>query len=138
MKVAFITRSTLYSAPGGDTVQIEQTARELIAMDVEVDILLSNQTIPYEKYSLLHFFNITRPADILYHSKKAQKPFVVSTILCSYAEYDKNHRKGMGLLFTYLPGDSIEYLKTIARWLLGRDHLASVAYTWKGQRNSII
>jgi len=138
MKVAFITRSTLHSAPGGDTVQIEQTARELSAMGVDVDIWLSNQNIPYQNYSLLHFFNIIRPADILHHCKKAKKPFVVSTILCSYAEYDKNHRKGIGVLFTRLPGDSIEYLKTIARWLLGRDHLASLAYTWKGQRNSIV
>ncbi len=138
MKVAFITRSTLYTAPGGDTIQIEQTARELIAIGVDVNILLSNQNIPYEKYSLLHFFNIVRPADILYHCKKAKKPFVVSTILCNYEEYDKNHRKGIGILFTWLPGDSIEYLKTIARWLLGRDHLASLSYTWKGQRNSIV
>jgi glycosyltransferase involved in cell wall biosynthesis len=138
MKVAFISRSTLYSAPGGDTVQIEQTARELIAIGVDTDILLSNQNIPYKNYSLLHFFNIIRPADILRHCKKANKPFVVSTILCSYAEYDKNHRKGMHLLFSHLPGDSIEYLKTIGRWLLGRDHLASLSYTWKGQRNSIL
>jgi glycosyltransferase involved in cell wall biosynthesis len=138
MKVAFISRSTLYSAPGGDTVQIEQTARELTAMGVDTDILLSNQNIPYKNYSLLHFFNIIRPADILHHCKKAKKPFVVSTILCSYAEYDKNHRKGMHLLFSHLPGDTIEYLKTIARWVLGRDHLASLSYTWKGQRNSIV
>jgi glycosyltransferase involved in cell wall biosynthesis len=138
MKIAFITRSTLYSAPGGDTVQIEETARELGEMGVDTDIWLSNQTIAYDDYSLLHFFNIIRPADILYHSKKAQKPFVVSTILCNYSEYDKHHRKGLGSLFSYLPGDSIEYLKTIARWLLGRDQMTSLAYTWKGQRNSII
>ncbi len=58
--------------------------------------------------------------------------------MCSYAEYDKHHRKGIGALFTYLPADSIEYLKTIARWLLGKDHLSSLEYTWKGQRKSII
>ncbi len=138
MKVALITRSTLYTAPGGDTVQIEQTANELLEMGVCAEILLSNQKIRYDEYDLLHFFNIIRPADILHHCKKAKKPFVVSTILCDYSEYDKNHRKGMGLLFTHLPGDSIEYLKTIARWLLGRDHLASLSYTWKGQRNSIV
>jgi len=126
MRVAFITRSTLYSVPGGDTVQIV------------ANVLLSNERIDYERYNLLHFFNITRPADILYHSKKAGKPFVVSTILCNYSEYDKHHRKGIGALFSYLPPDSIEYLKTIARWLLGKDHLSSINYTWKGQRKSII
>jgi len=138
MRVAFITRSTLYSVPGGDTVQIVQTAQQLTSMGVEANVLLSNERIDYERYNLLHFFNITRPADILYHSKKAGKPFVVSTILCNYSEYDKHHRKGIGALFSYLPPDSIEYLKTIARWLLGKDHLSSINYTWKGQRKSII
>jgi len=138
MKVAFITRSTLYTVPGGDTVQVVQTARHLAAMGVDTEILLSNEAIAYDQYDLLHFFNIIRPADILYHSKKAKRPFVVSTILCSYAEYDKHHRKGIGALFSYLPADSIEYLKTMARWLLGKDHLSSLEYTWKGQRKSII
>ncbi|MDP9079234.1 MAG: glycosyltransferase family 4 protein [Bacteroidota bacterium] len=138
MKIAFITRSTLYTVPGGDTVQVVQTAGQLTAMGIEVDIMLSKDTIAYEQYDLLHFFNIIRPADILYHSKKANKPFVVSTILCSYSEFDKNHRKGIGVLFTHLPGDSVEYLKTIARWVLGKDHLSSYDYLWRGQRNSII
>ena len=138
MNVAFITRSTLYRVPGGDTVQIVQTAKQLNTMGIDVEILLSNQQIDYKKYNLLHFFNIARPADILYHSKKAKKPFVVSTILCNYTEYDKQHRKGLGALFAYLPADGIEYVKTMARWLLGRDHLSSISYAWKGQRKSII
>ena len=138
MKVAFITRSTLFSIPGGDTVQIEQTARQLAKMGVSADVLLAHEQIPYHQYNLLHFFNITRPADILYHSKKARIPFVVSTILCNYSEYDKYHRKGLGTLFSFLSTDGIEYLKTMGRWVLGRDHLASLAYTWKGQRKSII
>lgn len=138
MKVAFITRSTLYSIPGGDTVQVMQTARQLVDLQIDVNIILSDKKINYTDYDLLHFFNITRPADILYHSKKSRKPFVVSTILCNYSEYDKHHRKGIGMLFSWLPGDSIEYVKTIGRWLLGKDHLSTISYTWKGQRNSII
>lgn len=138
MRVAFISRSTLFTIPGGDTVQMEQTARELRGLGVDVEILLSNSWIDYEKFDLLHFFNIIRPADILYHYRKAKKPLVISTILCNYEEYDKHHRKGVGILFKFLPGDSIEYLKTIARWVLGRDQLASPVYAWKGQRNSIV
>jgi len=139
LKIAFIARSTLYTVPGGDTVQVDQTARELVEIGVNAEVLLSNQVIDYGKYDLLHFFNITRPADIMYHSKKAKKPFVVSTILCNYGEYDKHHRKGFAsLIFNYLPADGIEYLKSIARWLLGKDHLVSLDYTWKGQRKSII
>eukprot|EP01037_Dinobryon_pediforme_P007089 gene7089-7153_t len=131
-------RSTLYTVRGGDTVQVLQTARQLSALRVDASILLSNEQIDYDKYNLLHFFNITRPADILYHAKKSGKPFVVSTILCNYSEYDKHHRKGIGVFFTLLPADSIEYLKTMARWLMGKDHLASINYIWKGQHKSIL
>ncbi len=138
MKAALITRSTLYSVPGGDTVQVVQTARQLVQLGVDAEILLSDAHIDYDQYDLLHFFNITRPADILYHSKKAKKPFVVSTILCDYTGYDKHHRKGIGALFGYLAADTIEYLKTMARWVLGRDKLASLEYAWKGQRKSIM
>jgi glycosyltransferase involved in cell wall biosynthesis len=138
MKVALITRSTLYTVRGGDTVQVVQTAQQLIELGVDVNILLSNEQIDYAKYNLLHFFNITRPADILYHGKKSGKPFVVSTILCNYSEYDKHHRKGIGMLFSFLPADSIEYIKTMARWLMGKDHLSSINYIWKGQRKSIL
>jgi glycosyltransferase involved in cell wall biosynthesis len=138
MKVAIIARSTLYSVPGGDTVQAMQTARHLNEMGISVTIKLSNEEIAYNDYDLLHFFNLIRPADILYHSKKAGKPFVVSTILVDYSEYDKHHRKGIGALFSYLPANNIEYLKTIARWLLGKDHLSSISYIWKGHRKSII
>jgi glycosyltransferase involved in cell wall biosynthesis len=137
MKVAFITRSTLFDVPGGDTVQVVQTARHLEQLGISTEIKLSKDEINYAQYDLLHFFNLTRPADILYHSKKAGKPFVVSTILCNYTEYDKHHRKGVGMIFGFLPANSIEYLKTIARWVLGKDHLASKEYLWKGQRNSI-
>lgn len=138
MKVALIARSTLYSAPGGDTVQAVQTASHLSAIGITAHLKLTNEDIDYQNYDLLHFFNLIRPADILYHSKKARKPFVVSTILVDYSEYDKQHRKGIGAIFSYLPVNSIEYLKTVARWLMGRDHLSSPAYLWMGQRKSII
>ena len=138
MKVAFIARSTLYTVPGGDTVQVVQTARQLTALGVGVDILLSKEMIAYDQYDLLHFFNLIRPADILYHSRMAKKPFVISTILCTYGDYYKYNRNGLGAVFTRLPADGVEYLKTVARWILGKDHLSSIDYLWKGQRKSII
>jgi hypothetical protein len=41
MKVVLITRSTLYSIPGGDTVQVVQTARQLTELHVDTEIVLS-------------------------------------------------------------------------------------------------
>ncbi len=133
-----ITRTTLYSIRGGDTVQVSETAKHLSALGVEVDIRLTNECIDYEKYDLLHFFNITRPADILFHIKKSGKPYAVSTILVDYSDYDKFHRKGIaGLLFRFFRADTIEYIKTVARWLAGGDRLMTISYLWKGQRNGI-
>jgi len=138
IKVAIIARSTLYSVQGGDTIQALQTARFLGSYGISVDIKLTHEVINYCDYNLLHFFNITRPADILFHIRKAKIPFVVSTILVNYSEYDKYHRKGFsGMLFRYLTSDSIEYMKAISRWILGRDKMMSLTYAWKGQKRSI-
>ena len=139
MKVAMIVRATIYTVKGGDTVQVLQTAALLRRNNVQVDIKLTSDKIEYEQYDLLHFFNISRPADILCHIQRSKKPYVLSTIFIDYSEFDKYHRKGItGLLFRFLTADGIEYIKTISRWLLGKDKLMSKKYIWKGQRNSVI
>ena len=138
MRTAFITRSTLYNTPGGDTVQVLQTAKHLRNQGLTVDVLLTNGVIDYSKYELLHFTNITRPSDILYHIHRSRKPFVVSPVLVDYSEYDRLHRKGMaGIVLRNFSSNNNEYIKTCARWIRGKDSLRSVAYLWKGQLRSI-
>nr|WP_294794097.1 glycosyltransferase family 4 protein [uncultured Mucilaginibacter sp.] len=137
MKVAFVTRLNLYTIAGGDTVQIEQTARQLRNLGVEVDIVRSIDPIPYKKYDVLHFFGIPRPGDMLYHSRLAKKPFVISTIHCTYGEYYKYNRAGVGAFFSFMSSDTMEYFKTIARWVVGKDRRPSVNYLLKGQRKTI-
>jgi glycosyltransferase involved in cell wall biosynthesis len=138
MRIAFITRSTLYNAPGGDTVQSLQTARHLRKLGTEVDVFLTHSKIDYGKYDLLHFFGITRPSDILFHINRTKKPFAVSPIFVDYSEYDKNYRKGFsGLVLRQFPPGMNEYIKTIARWMAGKDKLKSKAFIWKGQQKSI-
>jgi glycosyltransferase involved in cell wall biosynthesis len=138
VKVAFISRDSLYKDPGGDTVQIENTASYLRELGVEVDVLLASNKIDYSRYDLLHFFNIIRPADILTHIKKSKKPFVISTIYVDYTEYEKNHRKGfVGLLFKLLPSDLIEFVKVIARFLIKGDKIISPSYLLLGQKKAV-
>ncbi len=138
MKIAFITRSTLYTVPGGDTEQIVQTARFLQESGVEVEIFLTTERIDYSRFDLLHVFNITRPADILCHISRSKKPIVVSTILVDYSEYDMRHRPGLpGLILKLFPAGANEYLKTIARWALKKDSMQSKSYLWKGHEKSI-
>lgn len=138
MRIAFITRSTLFTVKGGDTFQLINIARQLQLLGIDVDIKLTNQPVQYELYDLLHFFNIVRPADIICHINRSGKPFVVSPNLVNYYEYDQQYRKGVaGALFRFLPKYSIEYLKTIARWVQGNDVLMSTSYLWKGHKQSI-
>ncbi|MBO9199023.1 MULTISPECIES: glycosyltransferase family 4 protein [Niastella] len=138
MKIAVITRSTLYTVKGGDTFQIINTARQLKSLGIDVDIKLTNQPVQYQQYDLLHFFNIVRPADIVCHINQSKKPFVVSPNLVNYHEYDRLYRKGLaGKMFRFLPRNSIEYIKTIARWMQGNDVLATRSYLWHGHKQSI-
>jgi glycosyltransferase involved in cell wall biosynthesis len=138
MKIAFITRSTLYTVKGGDTFQLINTARQLKQLGIEVDIKLTDQPVHYQQYDLLHFFNIVRPADIVCHINRSKKPYVVSPNLVNYYEFDQLYRKGFaGSLFRFLPKNSIEYVKTIARWLQGNDVLMTASYVWKGHKQSI-
>ncbi len=100
---------------------------------IKADIRLCHEPIDYTRYDLLHFFNLGRPGDMLRHINRSGKPFVVSPNLVDYSEFDKYHRKGIsGTLFSFLSPGAIEYMKTVARWLLGGDKLVSKAYLWKG------
>jgi glycosyltransferase involved in cell wall biosynthesis len=138
MRIAFITRSTIHDVPGGDTIQIVQTATHLKELGLDVDICLTNHQINYSSYTLLHFTNITRPSDILFHISKTKTPFALSPILIDYSEFDKRHRKGLsGLVLRPFSTNAIEYVKTISRWLLGKDSLQTKSYIWRGQRKSI-
>jgi glycosyltransferase involved in cell wall biosynthesis len=138
MKVAFISRASLYSDKGGDTVQLVNTAVQLRNLGIGVDIFLSNEKPDYTLYDLLHFFNIIRPDDILPHIAGTKKPFVVSTIFVDYSEYEKKARQGpSAFLFKFLSPDSIEYVKVLARFLAKGDKIKSAYYLFNGQKRSI-
>ncbi|HEX4852034.1 MAG TPA: glycosyltransferase family 4 protein [Puia sp.] len=138
MKVLFISRSTLFTSPGGDTKQITQTAAYLVRLGLEVDIRLAKDDIDYSPYDLIHFFNIIRPADLLYHAEKSCKPFVISTIFLDYGEFEKNNRKGLqGFLNKFFSEDFIEYMKVIARMIKNGEPIRSRKYLFWGHRKSI-
>lgn len=138
MKVALITRSTLFTVPGGDTVQVKALAGRLEELGIQADIIGAGQRPDYDSYDLLHFFNITRPADILPHMQRSKKPFVLTPIWIDYSVFDKKHRKGLpGMIFSMLPPGGIEYAKTLARSLKRKDRFPPAAYLLQGQYNSI-
>jgi glycosyltransferase involved in cell wall biosynthesis len=138
VKILFISRASLYKDRGGDTIQIVNTASHLRKLGVEVDIKLSDEKMDYSEYNLIHFFNIIRPADILYHIRVSEKPYVVSTIYVDYTEFDRKVRQGLaGFFLKLFPSGFTEYLKTIAKAIIGSEKIVSSEYIWTGHRQSI-
>jgi len=138
MKILFLSRATLYSNAGGDTIQIINTSEYLKKMGITADVRLTNEKINYPDYDLIHFFNITRPADILYHVKKSRKPYVVSTIFVDYKEYEKKISGGLRkIIFRFLSPDTIEYLKVLVRSLVNNEKIITPFYILQGHKRSV-
>jgi glycosyltransferase involved in cell wall biosynthesis len=139
MKILFIARPTLYTDPGGDTIQVNNTAEFLKKLAIDVDIVLSNvKNIPYHEYDLVHFFNVITCEDLLGHALRCKVPYVISTVYVDYREYDRYHRKDIiGLLSKFLTGSQIEYLKTLAKFLLKGEKVSTLYYFLKGHQASI-
>lgn len=139
MKVLMIGRSTLFSHPGGDTMQLTKTATYLNkTQKVNVDIKTVEEEINYSDFDFIHLFNICRPADLLGVIKAAKKPYVVSTVFVDFSEAEKNHFKASRrLIYSVLGFNKMEYLKAIARIIKGHDKLTDISYIFKGQKKSI-
>lgn len=137
MKVLFIARATLYESPGGDTVQLLKTAEALQQFNINITIGLTNETFNYETYDIVHFFNIIRPADILSHFKKSRVR-VISTIFVDYTEAEiRSGSKIRAWLTKLLGSHAIEYLKTFAKAVLGKEKVQDISYFWLGQYRAI-
>lgn len=138
MRVAFISRATLYTAPGGDTRQADATADALRRLGVEVDVFGADAQPDYARYDLLHFFNIIRPADMLYHIQQSGLPYVVSTIFVDYGAFEQqnggNFRK---MLSRLVSGDGMEYLKALARRVKNGEKIRSKSYLLHGHARSV-
>lgn len=138
MRVAFIARSSLYTDKGGDTVQIEKTAESLRKLGVHVRVYTANEKVDTSKYDILHLFNAIRPSDFLKYVSNTKKKLALSTIYVNYAETDKYIRTDfLGKLSRVLDSDALEYIKTVAKWILKGEVIASSEYLLIGHKRSI-
>ena len=140
LKVLFVTRPTVFTGPGGDTIQLLKTKEYLEALGVEVDIS-GTEISSFESYDIIHFFNLRSPQDILLHvrnAKLANKPMVLSTIWGSYYECDQKARKGFQKwISNNFPEHFVEYLKTSARIIMNLNfHKGILPYLINGQLKS--
>ena len=138
MRVLYISRPTLLSVPGGDTIQMLKTKEYLEkGYDVYIDIWDGKAQINYTDYDLIHFFNIIRPNNILPHLK-ANIPYVVSPIYVDYSEYDQSVRGGKAAKVARIFGKNrSEYLKSMMRWLKNGERPGSIKYILCGHKKAI-
>lgn len=138
MNVALIIRANAQTSLGGDWVQLVSTAKYLRRLDVNIDIKSSGESIDYERYELLHFFNLIRPDDILKHTRKTSKPFVVSSIYVDYAEHNrKSASKMVAFLGRLIHPDTLEFIKRLARTLRNGEEWPTLEYLLRGHSGSI-
>ena len=138
MKVLFITRPSVFSGPGGDTVQLLKTAEYL--KELGVDVTVADHPMPdLGGYDLIHFFNLRNPQDLLINVRRVRRagiPSVLSTIWGSYHEGDIHTRSGLqGFISRHLSEHQVEYLKALARCIINRrlDN-AMIRYILAGHR----
>jgi len=138
MKILFVTRSTIFTIPGGDTTQMRNTAKELGKYQIEVEIYDGSTSINYSQFDFLHFFNITRPSIILDQIKKSKLPYVLSPIYVEYDFYKNLPGFSLMKILAKLFGvDGIEYFKITAKYLLRKEKVEFLSYFFLGQKRAI-
>jgi glycosyltransferase involved in cell wall biosynthesis len=126
MKILMQARINLLTAPGGDTVQILKTKEYLENLGIEVDLCIEiSKNFNYEKYDIVHLFNVTRIQETYWFAKmakKANKKVVLSTIFWDNTEVEKKADIGYrSIINKYLSINQIEYFKTLGRLVIQKE-----------------
>jgi len=140
MRVMFQSRSTLFSVPGGDTVQVLKTREYLVKLGLDIDISVEPEP-DLSGYDLVHLFNLIRPQDVLIqvrNAKRYRKKVALSTIYGLYTEYDRFARKSATkLVSNLLSTSSLEYSKTVLRIIKNHEvHKGIFQYLICGHMNA--
>ena len=124
VKVLFLSRTSLFSVPGGDTTQILKTAEALRSRgcDVTVSTDINPDTVGFD---VVHIFNLTRPQETYFQALAAKKhgiPVVLSPIYVDFSEYDRHARTGLaGKFLKHLSPSLAQSVKIAGRIVLNRE-----------------
>lgn len=91
MKVLMLGRIELFNSSGGDKVQIENTAKELRVLGVDVTVA-TGFSVDMRPYDLVHVFQLDWTPETYLYARKAKmagKPLVLSPIHHSVSEVKK-------------------------------------------------
>lgn len=138
MRVLMQSRADLYTAKGGDTVQIDETAKALRRLGISVDISLKERP-DLKDYDLVHLFNITRVHETylqLQWARQANLPVVLTPIYHPLSEletYNQIHPSAMVKLTRHFVKSFYmrEQLKTLYRAVSTRRAWRSCLTQWR-------
>ncbi len=125
MKLLFFARKSLWSQPGGDSVQVEQTAAALVRRGhqavVATEVAEFKRLLASEPWDLIHSINLGRWADQI-PCLEARRSYpgmrwVVSSVLVDYRGYDARRSPIAG----FMHQDWLEAGKAILRAIRGQD-----------------
>lgn len=133
MNIVLLARNTLYTQPGGDTVQVLKSAESLEKLGHHVDVIVAGDPLP-QHGDVLHGFNLGRPADLLPYFKRFQGKKVLSSIFVDYSVADSSRHP---FLFSLFGQHGMEWIKTIGRGLNGSDRFPGWSYVLRGQRSAM-
>ena len=132
-----VNRTNWNTSRGGDSVQMENTAKVLRKLGVQVTYWEPTHQFDFKQFDLIHLFNIIRPEHLMKFTNLGV-PFVVSTIFVDYEEVDKLLRGNSFRAFQNIAGnDRLQYVKTLARSVKGKSEIPNFSYRIKGQAESI-
>jgi glycosyltransferase involved in cell wall biosynthesis len=121
MRVLFLSRTTLFSVPGGDTIQVLKTAEALRTTGCEVTVS-TDMDPDMDGFDLVHIFNLTRPQETYFQALAAKRkgiPVVLSPIYADFSEYDRQARHGIqGVLLKHLSPSLAQTVKIAGRMVL--------------------
>lgn len=139
LRVLFLSRTTLFSEPGGDTVQVIKTAAALKERGCSVDI--STDASPHvEGFDLLHIFNLMCPQETYFQALAAKRrgiPVVLSPIYVDIREYlRRGHTDMKERLLGHLPSDWAEAVRILGHSLNGASAKQSLRLIATGFRRA--
>lgn len=137
MRLLFVSRPSLFSHPGGDTLHVEQTAEHIRRLGHEVEIATYRYIDP-KAFDVIHFFNLGQPASVLPYLRKApETPLVVSSVFVDYSVVNNPVAGRKERILAQFNNHWQEYFKTLARAFKGQEQLPHWEYLIDGQKASI-
>ncbi len=135
--ILFIPRSDYRDNPGGDYVQLKTTAESWTKAGGLSTIFQNDRPVMLDQIDVIQLFNIGRPHELMPWLKRG-KPVALFSIWVDFYDVDlKSNHTVKRLLARVLGKFRWEYVKVIARWLVGQASFPGWLYLRKGHKKSM-